>query len=148
MDIQGKILVALPPRNGESARGPWTAQDFVVETHDSYPKKMVFTVFGADRLQRFNIQVGQEVLVSFDIDAHEYQGRWYNSIRAYDVRPFDPANAVNVPPAAPFPPAQGQVSAEPFPPVQPQAPAQQPANAPAQDPFAQSQGDSVDDLPF
>lgn len=90
MELQGKIIAALPQRSGVSQRGEWVAQDFVIETHDSYPKKMVFSVFGADRLQRFNIQIGQEVLVAFDIDAHEYQGRWFNSIRAYDVRLQDP----------------------------------------------------------
>ena len=65
---------------------------------------MVFSVFGADRIARFNIQVGQEVMVSFDIDAHEYQGRWFNSIRAYDVRQVDPAQfgaAAAAPQAAP-----------------------------------------------
>jgi len=87
MVLQGKIIAVLEPRSGESARGPWKAQDFVIETHDAYPKKMVFSVFGADRLERFNIQTGQEVSVSFDIDAHEYNGRWFNSIRAFDVRP-------------------------------------------------------------
>lgn len=81
----------MPEKSGVSARGEWKAQDFVLETHDSYPRKMVFGVFGADRLARFNIQVGQEVSVSFDIDAHEYQGRWFNSIRAFDVRPVDVA---------------------------------------------------------
>lgn len=86
MELQGKVIAALDPRSGVSARGEWTAQDFVIETHDNYPRKMVFTVFGSDRLQRFNIQVGQEINVSFDIDAHEYNGRWFNSIRASDVR--------------------------------------------------------------
>ena len=66
-------------------------QEYVIETHEAYPHKMVFSVFGADRIARFNVQVGQEVMVSFDIDAHEYQGRWFNSIRAYDVRLVDPA---------------------------------------------------------
>ena len=33
---------------------------------------MVFDVFGAERLQRFNIKSGDEVTVFFDIDAHEY----------------------------------------------------------------------------
>lgn len=91
MELQGRIIAAMPERSGVSARGEWKAQDFVLETHDSYPRKMVFGVFGADRLARFNIQVGQEVSVSFDIDAHEYQGRWFNSIRAFDVRPVDAA---------------------------------------------------------
>ena len=89
MEIQGKIIEALPERSGTSARGEWKSQEFVLETHDLYPRKMCFSVWGADRLQRFNIKVGQEVLVSFDIDAREWQGRWYNSIRAFDVRPVD-----------------------------------------------------------
>ena len=64
MELQGKIIVALPERSGTSARGEWKSQSFVVETHDAYPRKMVFDVFGADRLARFNIQVGQEVMSS------------------------------------------------------------------------------------
>lgn len=93
MELQGKIIAALPERSGVSARGEWKVQEFVLETTDSqYPRKMVFDVFGADRLQRFNIQVGQDVLVAFDIDAREYNGRWYNSIRAFDVRQVVPAS--------------------------------------------------------
>ena len=91
MELQGKIIQALPVKTGTSARGDWKVQEFVLETLDAqYPRRMVFSVFGEERLQRFNIQVGQDVNVSFDIDAHEYQGRWFNSIRAFDVRPVVP----------------------------------------------------------
>ncbi len=91
MELQGKIIYALEPKKGSSARGDWMVQEFVLETQDGqYSRKMVFSVFGEDRLQRFNIQVGQEVSVSFDIDAREYNGRWFNSIRAFDVRPVMP----------------------------------------------------------
>ena len=86
MELQGKVIAETQERTGTSARGDWKAKDFVIETHETYPKKMVFSVFGEERLSRFNIQIGQEVLVSFDIDAREYNGRWFNSIRAYDVR--------------------------------------------------------------
>jgi hypothetical protein len=97
----------------------------------------VFTVFGADRLQRFNIQIGQTVLVAFDIDAHEWNGRWFTDIRAFDVRLVDP-NAVPAQPA----PMQNQAApmgdapmadanpAAPFPPQQ------------------EAAGESADDLPF
>ena len=81
MELQGKVIAVLPERSGVSQRGEWKSQDYVIETHDAYPRKMVFGVFGADRISRFNIQIGQEVTVSFDIDAHEYQGRWFNNIR-------------------------------------------------------------------
>jgi len=117
MELQGKVIASLPAREGQSARGPWKAQDFVIETHDAYPKKLVFSVFGEDRLQRFNIQLGQEVNVSFDIDAHEYNGRWYNSVRAFDVRLVDINAVAGVTPAptsgqAPFPPASSAVPNE------------------------------------
>lgn len=168
MDLQGKVIAVVPPRSGVSARGEWVAQDFVIETHDTYPRKMVFSVMGADRLQRFNIQLGQEVMVSFDIDAHEYNGRWFNSIRAYDVRPFDPtqqpaqsqayvAQPAGQPPSPPQAPFPNNAQA-PFPPSapapaapQPAAPAPQapqpaaPAPTPADAPAA---ADSADDLPF
>ena len=86
MELQGKVIAETPERSGTSARGEWKVKGYVIETHEQYPKKMVFEVFGADRLARFNIQVGQEVLVSFDIDAREYNGRWYNQIRAYAAK--------------------------------------------------------------
>ena len=90
MEIHGKIIAVMPERGGVSQRGTeWKVQEFVLETHEQYPKKMVFEVFGADRLSRFNIQIGQELNVAFDIDAREWNGRWFNSIRAYDVRPAE-----------------------------------------------------------
>ena len=104
MELQGKVIAVLPGRSGVSARGEWKSQSFVIETHDSFPRKMVFDVFGEERLTRFNIQLGQEVNVSFDIDAHEYNGRWFNNIRAFDVRLVDP-NTVSAAPAAQAAPA-------------------------------------------
>lgn len=100
MDIQGKIIFIGELRQGTSARTnqPWAVQSFVLETvNEQYPRKCVFEVFGSDKIQQFNIQMGQEYTVSFDIDAHEHQGRWYNSIRAWKVVPGFTA------PAAPLP---------------------------------------------
>lgn len=132
MELQGRIIAVLPERSGVSARGEWKAGSFVIETHDQYPKKMVFDVFGADRLNQFAIKAGEELSVSFDIDAHEYQGRWYNSIRAWNVQRVDPAAAAAaspVPSAAPAPAAPAGGATAPFPPA------------------AEGEG-SADDLPF
>lgn len=85
MEIQGKVIAVLPERSGVSARGEWKSQTYVIETQEQYPKKMAFDVFGADRLTQFNIQSGEVINVSFDIDAHEYQGRYFNQIRAWNV---------------------------------------------------------------
>lgn len=140
MEITGKIIAVLPASSGTSARtgNPWMSQDYVIETHDQYPKKCCFRVFGQDKIQNFNIQVGEEMTVSFDIDCHEYNGRWFNDIRAWAVNRNVAAPVADgmMPGAAPFPPA----GATPFPPVaEPAAPAT--AAAPAAD-------NSQDDLPF
>lgn len=135
MELQGRIIAALPEKSGVSARGEWKAQDFVIETHDQYPRKMVFRVFGADRLQNFNISVGLEVSVSFDIDAHEYNGRWFNDIRVFDVRRLDTAATGQIDPAV----AATQFTAAPATAAQPKA---DPFSAPAAD------NSSADDLPF
>ena len=85
MEIQGKVIAVLPERSGVSARGEWKSQTYVIETQEQYPRKMAFDVFGADRLAQFNIHSGEVINVSFDIDAHEYQGRYFNQIRAWNV---------------------------------------------------------------
>ena len=124
-------------------------RSYVIETHEAYPKKLCFDVFGADRMAQFNIQSGEEILVSFDIDAHEYQGRWFNSIRAWNVQRVDP-NAVGAmggmqPGASAFPP-MGAAPAQPAPAAAPAAGATAPF-PPAQ-PAAPAAGGSADDLPF
>lgn len=86
MEITGKIIAVLPERGGISKTGnEWKTQEYVIETHEQYPKKVCFNVFGTDKIAQFNIQVGDEMTVSFDINAREYNGRWYNDIRAWKV---------------------------------------------------------------
>ena len=83
MEISGKIIAVLEARSGQSAKtgSMWMSQEYVLETSEQYPKRMCFNVWGEDKIRQFGIQVGQELTVSFDIDAREYQGRWYNSLR-------------------------------------------------------------------
>ena len=135
MEFTGRIIKALDQRTGVSSRtgNPWKMQDFVIEeTMGQFPKRMVFNVFGEDNLNRFNLQEGQEVTVSFDINAREYNGRWYNDVRAWNV--------VAATPAAPIAaqPADAQPQAAPFPPAD---------HAPAQNAFESAPDDSSD-LPF
>ena len=86
MEITGKIIAVLQERGGVSKTGnEWKMQEYVLETHEQFPKKLCFNVFGADKIAQFNIQAGDELTVSFDINAREYNGRWYNDIRAWKV---------------------------------------------------------------
>lgn len=131
MEFTGKIIAVLEARGGVSSRtgNPWKTQDYVIEeTMGQFPKRMAFNVFGEENISRFNIQVGQELTVSFDINAREYNGRWYNDIRVWNVAPA--AQAVAQPIAAA---------------AQPSAPVTQ--SAPAASSFTQAADDSSD-LPF
>lgn len=90
MELTGKIIAVMPANSGTSQRTgqTWMSQQYVLEVPGMYPKRMVFEVFGEDRIRSFNIQNGQDVVVSFEIDAHEYQGRWFNEVRAWNVKPL------------------------------------------------------------
>jgi hypothetical protein len=85
MELKGKIIAVLPEKGGTSKAGKvWSSQDFVIETDGQYPKKCCFSVYG-DNIKEFGIQMGEIMTVYIDIDAHEYQGRWYNSVKAFRV---------------------------------------------------------------
>ncbi len=135
MELTGKIIAVLPERGGISKAGnEWKIQEFVLETQEQYPRKMMFNVFGADRLAQFNIQLGEILTVSFDIDSREYNGRWYNDIRAWKVD----RNVAAAPTAgAPVPPVN---------------PAGAPVPPPMSDPFSaapqMNASNEADDLPF
>ena len=85
MDLTGKCIRILEPQSGISAKNgeKWVRNSFVIEIAGQYPTKVVFTVFGEDRWTQMGIAVGGQYQVSFDIDAREYKGRWYNDVSAW-----------------------------------------------------------------
>jgi len=142
MELTGKIIAEFNERGGISNRtgNEWKAKSYVLEVPGEFPRKLVFDVFGVDRLQAFNIQIGELLTVHFDIDAHEYNGRWFNDVRAFRV---DRGQAA--PTAAPMPEAAPAASAPEAAPAQeaPVAPQAAPIDAaPFEAPSA------TDDLPF
>lgn len=107
MDVVGKIIATLPPKSGtsQSTGKPWQVNTYVLQTNEQTPKNIAFDVFGAERVEQYNLKVGDMVTVSIDIDAHEYNGRWYNQIRAWNV--VNHASAQQPGTLFPQPPAPG-----------------------------------------
>lgn len=126
MNISGKVVQVLPIQSGTSKAGnPWQRQEFILEQGGQYPRKVCISLFG-DNVAKIP-QVGQDVMVSVDIDSREFNGRWYTEIKAWNIVQTG---------AQPAAPAQQQVATAPA-----AAPAQpQPAPAP--------QAGVADDLPF
>lgn len=135
MDITGRLIKILPEMRGESQRGPWVRGGFVIETEDTYPRQVAFTLFGEDRLAMLqSLLMNAPVVVTFSPESREYQERWYTDLRCIRVVPFAGAATAAAQPAAPAATPVAQPAAA------------QPAAAPQ--PFASQPADGDDDLPF
>lgn len=148
IEVEGVIIKEYPAKEGVSQRtgNAWKSQEFVIQTKDQYPRACLFRVFGADKLEQFNIHQGDTVHVWLDINARPWQDRYFNDINAFRVDHIDP-NAVGgmqtAQPGSAFGPMPQAT------PVQPQAQqpmAQQPMAQQSQDPLGTQGAD--EDLPF
>ena len=137
LEIEGTLAQKLPVQSGNSARGPWAKQEFILEYPDgNFTAKACFTAWGQDKVQDLDkYQVGDKVKVSFNLKSREYNGRWYNDLQIWKIAP------AGAQPAAPA--QQPAPQAKPA----PQAAAWQQAPAPTlEDMPADSEG--AEDLPF
>lgn len=83
-NIKGKVIALSPIRTGVSKTGsPWQSQDVVVE-YDSgtYTNKASFVLFN----KTIDVRVNDEVEIDFNVNAREWQGKWYNTLNATDIR--------------------------------------------------------------
>ena len=103
MDIKCKLLDKLAVQSGTSARGPWSKQDFIVETLEQYPRKICMNVWGQDKvneLQGFN--PGEMLTISINIESREFNGRWYTDVRAWKIQREGAAEPQGAPAVDPF----------------------------------------------
>ena len=91
MELEGKISVVMPAASGvsQSTGNQWMSQEYVMAYYwfpnQTQPSYIVMRVFGEDRIKQFNLQPNDEVKVRFHIEAHEYNGRWFNDVRAFRI---------------------------------------------------------------
>ncbi|MEO1575477.1 MAG: DUF3127 domain-containing protein [Pseudomonadota bacterium] len=84
MELAGKITHVLEEKSGNSARGAWRKQEYVIEVPGDYPKQVCFMVWG-DKIDQLRITEGEELTVHFDLESREYNGRWYTDVKAWRV---------------------------------------------------------------
>lgn len=85
MELEGKIEIVLKPKSGVSQRGPWKSQVVVMKyfwyPNQQYPSEIVLSIFGEERIDRWNLEVNDEVKVRYHAEAREYNGQWYGENR-------------------------------------------------------------------
>ena len=87
LEIEGTLAQKLPVQSGNSARGPWAKQEFILEFPDgNFTAKACFTAWGQEKVQDLGkYQVGDKVKVSFNLKSREYNGRWYNDLQIWKI---------------------------------------------------------------
>ena len=85
--VVGTIEKLMPISKGISAAGrEWVKQDIVMSmANGQFVKHLAATVMGQERIDNFKLRVGDNIVAYLDIDAREYNSRWYNSINIWRV---------------------------------------------------------------
>lgn len=86
MEIKGKLITKLAETSGTSKAGKdWVKQDFVIETQETYPKKVCISVMGEKVNTLKNIKVGEVITAHINIESREYNGKYYTTISAWKL---------------------------------------------------------------
>ena len=155
MQFKGKIIEALPVVTGQGARGQWVKQGFVLEYESGqYPKSIAFDVFGDEKLQKFRISVGEELICDIDFKAVKGRnGGTFNSVDCWNVTRVNQVQQQAQPQQPQQAAAAPQGCQVVYPDRQPAQAPQQPAQAPQQPqqtqaPFPPQDVPQDDGLPF
>ena len=83
MQIKGKITHILPIQSGTSKKGEWQKRDIVIETDGEYPKNVCVSIW--NKLLDIKLSEGQSITADIDINAKEYNTKWYNEVKAWKI---------------------------------------------------------------
>lgn len=87
MIFKGKIIVLSEEESGTSqtTQTAWRRRRVVVEQNSTRPRRLAFDAWGDLADKAHDLGIGAQVIVSFEVDAREYQGRWYTEAQAFDL---------------------------------------------------------------
>jgi hypothetical protein len=93
MEIKGILKNRTNSQSGTSQRTgqQWRTDEWLVVIPGQYEKKINFEVRGVERCKQwedfFNGMPDKNapVMIKFEINAREYDGRWFNSVEAWDI---------------------------------------------------------------
>jgi hypothetical protein len=84
MEILGKIVQILPATEGQSAKGGWKRQDFIMETTEQFPKKVCVSNWN-DKVDLNQHGVGTDIKASVNLESREFNNKWYTDVRVWKM---------------------------------------------------------------
>ena len=86
MEIIGKLILKLPMQSGISKTGnSWQKQEFVIETLEQFPRKICANMWGERTAVIETLNIDDKVVMSFDLESREFNGKWYTDVKAYKL---------------------------------------------------------------
>lgn len=86
MEIKGQFIQKLSEESGISATGKaWRKQAAIIETIETYPKKVCLLFFGDKVDHLSNVYPGAKVTASINIESREFNGKWYTDVKCWKV---------------------------------------------------------------
>lgn len=84
---KGKVVWIDQTREGKNPRTGelWQSLDFVIETDERFPRKVKLNLYGAERIAKAMLEIGKVMEFEAWVEAHEYDGKWYNEVRVAKV---------------------------------------------------------------
>ncbi|HCT94754.1 MAG: hypothetical protein A2X19_09400 [Bacteroidetes bacterium GWE2_39_28] len=109
LEITGTLIKKLDVQTGNSARGEWQKQEFIIETTDNFPKKVCLNVWGPEKVSEISgYREGEVLKISFNAESREFNQRWYTDLRAWKIERADQSSndmSYSVPESTSFPTA-------------------------------------------
>jgi len=88
MEIIGKLIQKMPMQSGISKTGnSWQKQEFVIETMEQYPRKICANLWGDKTAILETLNIDDKIVMSFDLESREFNGKWYTDVKAWKVEP-------------------------------------------------------------
>ena len=91
MEITSKILQILEKQEIKSAKGSFTKQDIIVEISNQYSKKICISFWGDKIRMLDDLKPDDIVIVNFDVESTEYNGKWFTNCKASFLEKFQEA---------------------------------------------------------
>jgi len=84
MEIIGVIQKILPEQTGQSDKGTWSKQDFIIQTLDKYPRQVCLTNW-KKKVSLADFAEGNLIKALINIESKEFKEKWYTDLKVWKM---------------------------------------------------------------
>lgn len=85
LELEAKLIKIFPEKSGDGRNGRWVKQEFLVETKETYPKKVFLSAWGDKAEGIKNLSIGDTIKVSFFVESREFNEKWYTDLKIWKI---------------------------------------------------------------